>query len=69
MPLTDPIPTLVSILTHTGYQLELQKPKHVMGGLLDHLYTSDMFRSKYKYSIKVNPVYYSDHDAISLQIF
>ena len=66
--LVNPIPALVSGLTNTGYQLELHEPTHVMGGLIDHVYTSELFRSKYTCSVKVSPVYYSDHDAISLQI-
>ena len=51
----------------TNYKLLLSQPTHLDGALLDHAYIADSF-SGHKTTVVIKNIYFSDHDAVILQI-
>ena len=51
----------------TNYKLLLSQPTHLDGALLDHAYITDSF-SGHKTTVVIKNIYFSDHDAVILQI-
>ena len=45
----------------------VKKPTHLDGTLLDHIYLHKLFPSK-NVKVVVKNIYFSDHDAVKLQI-
>ena len=58
---------LHNYLTAKGFTQEIKMPTCDTGSTLDHLYVNKEMKSL-SFKIKQNPVYYSDHDIIGLQI-
>ena len=62
----DPLHPIVLNLQELDYELIVDSPTHIRGGLIDHVYFLKTFKSTITYSVCLKSVYYSDHDAISL---
>ena len=58
---------MYNYLTAKGFTQEIKMPTCDTGSTLDHLYVNKEMKS-FSLKIKQNPVYYSDHDIIGLQI-
>ena len=46
----------------------VEKATHVSGSLIDQIYVEKSFKDKYNIKSQVKPVYYSDQDAIIVNI-
>ena len=51
-----------------NYKLLVSESIHVDGGLLDHVYTARSFSTDKVSTAVIKNVYFSDHDAVKLQI-
>ena len=50
------------------YKLIVNRPTHLSGGLLDHVYIKDTFLDKITYQTLIQNIFFSDHDAVSFQL-
>ena len=66
--LSDENQTIVNILTTLRFKQIVSGPTHVLGSLIDHVYISEPFSSIVTVSVHIHSLYYSDHDAIILQL-
>ena len=46
----------------------VEKATHISGSLIDQIYIEKGFNDKYNIKSQFRPVYYSDHDAIIVNI-
>ena len=51
-----------------NYEMIVEKATHVSGSLIDQIYIEKSLKDKYNVKSQVKPVYYSDHDAIIVNI-
>ena len=51
-----------------NYILKVEHPTHLGGALLDHVYLLNSFGNQKVVNCVVNNVYFSDHDAVRLQL-
>ena len=42
----------------------VEKPTHISGTLIDHIYIEKDFKDEYIFKSQRKPLYYSDHDTI-----
>ena len=54
--------------TLNNYEMIVEKATHISGSLIDQIYIEKGFKDKYNIKSQVTPVYYSDHDAIIVNI-
>ena len=52
----------------SNYNLKVSEPTHLHGALLGHVYIKKSFENDKRVTSIVNNVYFSDHDAIKIQI-
>ena len=52
--------SLINVMAAQGFQQLVDKPTHIKGNILDHLYVRDLENPSWKF----HHPYYSDHDAI-----
>ena len=52
----------------SNYNLKVSEPTHLDGALLDHVYIKKSFENDKHVTSIVNNVYFSDHDAVKVQI-
>ena len=50
------------------FSLKVNEPTHLYGALLDHVYIKKSFENDRHMTSMVNNVYFSDHDAVKVQI-
>ena len=55
-----PTPPRIIVMAAQGFQQLVDKPTHIKGNILDHLYVRDLENPSWKF----HHPYYSDHDAI-----
>lgn len=56
-----------NIMTESGYSQIITDPTHITGSLLDHVYVTPYINSQISYAF-VEPLYFSDHDAIIIEL-
>ena len=54
--------------TPSGYNLKVLEPTHLDGALLDHVYLHKTFEHDKLVMSVVNNIYFSDHDAVTVQL-
>ena len=50
------------------FSLKVNEPTHLYAALLDHVYIKKSFENDKHMTSMVNNVYFSDHDAVKVQI-
>ena len=58
---------LIDYLLEKSFVQIVQQPTHEHGGLLDHIYINVSLQKKHPFCVQT-PVYYSDHDIVSLHV-
>ena len=51
-----------------NYEMVVQSATHISGSLIDHIYVEKDFKEEYEIKLQIIPVYYSDHNAIIVNI-
>ena len=57
----------VNMMTVRGFHQLIKEPTHLEGNIIDHIYVNNAMQCQ-TIAIQIDPVYYSDHDIISLYI-
>ena len=60
-----PMNNFTKALTEIGFRQLVSSPTHILGGILDHVYTYCPVTGMCTLN-KIHPLYYSDHDAVTL---
>ena len=58
---------IVRSFENSGFIQVVQKPTHIQGGVIDHIYVSHHIAPKLL-KLTQKPVYYTDHDVMELSI-
>jgi len=59
---------LRNLLRIRSFRLVVDKPTHLSGGLIDHIYINEDFINGKQFHVNVKNVFFSDHDAIRLNV-
>lgn len=51
------------------YRMIIDSPTHVSGSLIDHMYIHKELFEYFTFDVLIQPVYFSDHDAVKLSLF
>ena len=54
-------------MSENSYSQIVSEPTHILGSLLDHVHVSSSFQC-HVHKVQVNPVYFSDHDAVTIDL-
>ena len=65
--ISQPSPALLCQIQDMGYRQVVKEPTHISGGTIDHIYLSTHLLNSFQHIIHITPLYYSDHDAVSIQ--
>ena len=50
------------------YERINDKPTHISGSLIDHVYIHESVREKFQFSSDIHSVYFTDHDAVMVKL-
>ena len=66
--LANPKNYITQTLIGMGFKQIVNKPTHIEGGLIDHIYLIEGRKKTISYFIEICPKYYSDHDGLGLTL-
>ena len=67
--LSSPHNYLTKGMQDRGFEQLVDKPTHIEGGLIDHVYVRIGKDCQYSWNVEDFPKYYSDHDSIGLTLW